>query len=123
MVEAEIPASGPSNGLRRRLDAPKFAETRSLERVASVATSIFVIGSERQPRHRRPSVTSQQPELNDRPFLSSQATLGRNSRFHNLTSADRAALGGIEYRALKLLLKIVSGTSQNLLSEYNKLTL
>lgn len=109
MVETELPTPGPSTGLRRRLDAPKVAETLSMERVASVATSIFVIGSERQPRQRRASAASEQPELNDRPFLSSQATLGRNSHFHNLTSADRAALGGIEYRALKLLLKIVSG--------------
>lgn len=77
--------------------------------MANVATSIFVIGSEPGRLQRRPSAQSQQPELNDKPFLSSQATVGRNSQFHNLTSADRAALGGIEYRALKLLLKITSG--------------
>jgi hypothetical protein len=51
----------------------------------------------------------QQPALNDKPFLSRQATLGRNSRFMNLTSEDREALGGIEYRSLKLLLKIIVG--------------
>lgn len=45
------------------------------------------------------------------PGLSSQATLGRNSQFYNLTDEDREKLGGIEYRALKLLLKIVIGTS------------
>ncbi|CEJ94435.1 hypothetical protein VHEMI09968 [[Torrubiella] hemipterigena] len=107
----EAPAPGPSSksGLRRRVDAPSLSEARSLERVANVATSMFVIGSEPSRLQRRPSAQSQQPELNDRPFLSSQATLGRNSQFHNLTSADRAALGGIEYRALKLLLKIASG--------------
>ena len=43
------------------------------------------------------------------PNLSSNATVGRNSQFHNLTERDRELLGGIEYRSLKLLLKIVTG--------------
>jgi hypothetical protein len=42
-------------------------------------------------------------------YLSSQATIGRNSQFQNLTKEDRELLGGLEYRALKLLLKIVVG--------------
>lgn len=37
--------------------------------------------------------------------------MGRNSQFYNLTAQDRERLGGIEYRALKLLLKIASGTT------------
>lgn len=41
------------------------------------------------------------------PYLSRRATIGRNSRFHNLTSRDRQELGGIEYRSLQLLLKVV----------------
>ena len=41
--------------------------------------------------------------------LSRQATIGRNSQFRNLTSEDKEQLGGIEYRSLKLLLKIVTG--------------
>lgn len=43
------------------------------------------------------------------PGLSTQATLGRNSQFRNLTAEDRERLGGIEYRSLKVLLKIVVG--------------
>ncbi|KAL2866617.1 putative potassium uptake transporter [Aspergillus lucknowensis] len=43
------------------------------------------------------------------PGLSSQATLGRNSQFLNLTEKDRERLGGVEYRSLRLLLKIVIG--------------
>ena len=43
------------------------------------------------------------------PKLSSKATLGRNSSFHNLTERDREILGGTEYLALKLLLKITTG--------------
>ncbi|KAL5340483.1 cation transport protein-domain-containing protein [Aspergillus crustosus] len=41
--------------------------------------------------------------------LSRQATLGRNSQFLNLTAKDRERLGGVEYRSLRLLLKIVIG--------------
>jgi hypothetical protein len=82
-----------------------------MDRIAGVASSLLVMGSE-TTRPRRQSATSfsqQQPALNDRPFLSRQATIGRNSEFHNLTSHDRELLGGIEYRSLKLLLKIVTG--------------
>ncbi|KAH2178366.1 hypothetical protein KXX05_002609 [Aspergillus fumigatus] len=78
-----------------------------LERVAS---SMFVLGSypsrsqERQTR--RITSLARDPEL---PQLSSQASLGRNSKFYNLTPEDREALGGIEYRSLRLLLKITLG--------------
>lgn len=41
------------------------------------------------------------------PYLSWQATTGRNSAFVGLTAAQREELGGIEYRALKLLAKIL----------------
>lgn len=99
---------------RRRTDGSRLAEARSIDRVATVATSVFVIGSGpgvgAGSRSRRVSF-SQQPALNDVPFLSRQATIGRNSQFHNLTSEDREALGGIEYRSLKLLLKVVVGES------------
>jgi hypothetical protein len=43
------------------------------------------------------------------PQISTHATVGRNSQFHNLSAEDREQLGGIEYRSLKLLLKIVTG--------------
>lgn len=42
-------------------------------------------------------------------YLSFDARVGRNSRFHNLTSEQQEELGGIEYRALSLLLKIIVG--------------
>jgi potassium uptake Trk family protein len=81
-----------------------------MDRVAGVASSLLMMGSEttRPRRQSTTSVSQQQPALNDRPFLSRQATIGRNSEFHNLTSHDRELLGGIEYRSLKLLLKIVT---------------
>ncbi|KAI9896957.1 hypothetical protein N3K66_007979 [Trichothecium roseum] len=110
----EITTTAFRPGLRRRrTDGSRitFAQARSFDRVATAASSVFVIGNEKPRRERRNSTSSQiqQPAINERPFLSKQATLGRNSRFHNLTSEDREALGGIEYRSLKLLLKIVVG--------------
>ena len=41
------------------------------------------------------------------PYLSWQATTGRNSAFHGLSQEQREELGGIEYRALKTLAKIL----------------
>ncbi|KAA1472120.1 hypothetical protein DENSPDRAFT_161945 [Dentipellis sp. KUC8613] len=41
------------------------------------------------------------------PYLSFEARVGRNSRFHGLTDDDCEELGGIEYRALTALLWIV----------------
>lgn len=45
----------------------------------------------------------------DLPYISSRATVGRNAFFHNLTAEDREKLGGVEYRSLNLLLKVVVG--------------
>ncbi|SPJ70348.1 probable potassium transporter TRK-1 [Fusarium torulosum] len=110
-------ASGePSSSMRRRLprrvstgDGLQMTATRSMDRVAGVASSLLMMGSETtRPQRQSSSVSQQQPALNDRPFLSRQATIGRNSEFHNLTSHDRELLGGIEYHSLKLLLKIVT---------------
>ncbi|KAF4452557.1 Low-affinity potassium transport [Fusarium albosuccineum] len=105
---------GPSVRRRRPLrinsgDGIQMTAARSMDRVAGVATSLLVLGSETMPPRRlsTSSITRKQLALNDRPFLSRQATIGRNSQFHNLTSEDRELLGGIEYRSLKLLLKIV----------------
>lgn len=43
------------------------------------------------------------------PYLSYQPTVGRNSQFVDLTDEQRDELGGIEYRSLKLLGKILWG--------------
>ncbi|GAA5966621.1 hypothetical protein JCM3765_005678 [Sporobolomyces pararoseus] len=62
-------------------------------------------------RSRRPSIESVgAPRMSKLvSYLSFDATVGRNSRFHHLTSEQQAELGGVEYRALSLLLKIVFG--------------
>ena len=76
---------------------------------------MFVLGAmprQRQFKPRRSSL-AQRPDMHE---ISSQATVGRNSEFSNLTKQDREILGGLEYRALKLLLKIVIGRSFTLVT-------
>ncbi|KAK6513276.1 hypothetical protein TWF506_009434 [Arthrobotrys conoides] len=98
-----------SSGIRYRLPRRSRSGSMSIERVTP---SFFVLGvthsQETAIRTRRKSDVSLNLNLN-MPTLSSQATLGQNSNFKNLTVADREQLGGMEYRALKLLLKIVVG--------------
>ena len=74
-----------------------------------VASTMFVIGrrpSKQGPRIKRAISLSNDLNL---PGISSQASVGRNSQFYNLTAEDRETIGGIEYRALKVLLRIVIG--------------
>ncbi|GEM06129.1 potassiumion transporter [Rhodotorula toruloides] len=40
-------------------------------------------------------------------YISFDAVVGRNSKFHGLTTAQQEELGGVEYRALTVLLRIV----------------
>ncbi|KAI8666020.1 Potassium transport protein [Fusarium keratoplasticum] len=99
--------STPGSNLRRRRSAGlRISEARSMERVATVASSMFVIGGGRDPRRER-LATAPTMAAGDFPQLSREVTIGRNSMFHNLSSQDREELGGIEYRSLKLLLKII----------------
>ncbi|KAF4472455.1 potassium transporter TRK-1 [Fusarium albosuccineum] len=92
---------------RRRSAGLRISEARSMERVATVASSLFVIGSTRDTRRERSLATAPTLAAGDFPQLSREVTIGRNSMFHNLSSKDREELGGIEYRSLKLLLKII----------------
>jgi len=94
----------------RTIDGPAFAKGISMERVTSVVSSMFVLGrSQSHPVKQRRASTNSQPHSSQLPYLSPQATVGRNSQFRNLTVQDREVLGGIEYRSLKPLLKIVLG--------------
>ncbi|KAK3401065.1 cation transport protein-domain-containing protein [Sordaria brevicollis] len=61
---------------------------------------------------RRPSLSAMRSaftrdKTEPTPYLSWEPTLGRNSQFHDLTAEQREELGGIEYRVLKLLQKII----------------
>ncbi|KAE8396940.1 putative cation transporter [Aspergillus pseudonomiae] len=91
---------------RRHMKHRFSSTTTSLERIAS-----RIITMDPTLSHCRPAPPlSRMPLSKDLalPNLSSNATVGRNSQFHNLTERDRELLGGIEYRSLKLLLKIVT---------------
>ncbi|GME61538.1 Potassium transporter [Neofusicoccum parvum] len=92
---------------RTRVGVSGITSATSIERVAS---SMFVLGSDpnaHRPQSRRSGSMSRH-SMTRMPYLSRQATIGRNSRFYNLSAEDREQLGGIEYRSLKLLLKIVT---------------
>ncbi|KAK3984554.1 potassium transporter [Cladorrhinum sp. PSN332] len=92
--------------IRRRawtLDGPTISKAVSLDQVA---TTMFVLGAAREQHTQR---TISNPRVANLLFLSKQATIGRNSQFLNISSADRERLGGVEYRALKVLLKIAAG--------------
>ena len=45
------------------------------------------------------------------PYITFTAKVGRNSHFHELTSEQMDELGGVEYRALRVLLYIVAAVS------------
>ncbi|KAJ0419228.1 putative cation transporter [Aspergillus carlsbadensis] len=92
---------------RRKTRVPLLSNTLTIERVA---TSAFVFGASTGRSQRLKTQPIQMTPLSEQlalPELSSHATVGRNSQFQNLTKRDRDLLGGIEYRSLKLLLKIV----------------
>ena len=72
----------------------------SLMRPLSHSRSLDSSGSRSRSRSRKKSTT-------EKLKLSAQAIMGRNSHFINLSEDDRNRLGGIEYRALKLLLKVI----------------
>lgn len=48
------------------------------------------------------------------PYFSFAAIVGKNSAFHDLTDEELDELGGVEYRALKMLAWLVPAVSQNL---------
>ncbi|KAI2700834.1 hypothetical protein CBS147354_9773 [Penicillium roqueforti] len=91
---------------RRPTTRSMQSRTHTLERVV---TSVFILGGFSSSDRGMPTTKRRDIKQLNLPHMSSQATIGRNSRFHNLSAKDRETLGGIEYRSLKLLLKIVVG--------------
>jgi len=89
----------------RTLDGPIVSKALSVDRVA---TTMFVLGAAREQQAKQTRRLSN-PRVANLPFLSEKVTIGRNSQFLNMTSADRERMGGVEYRALKVLLKIATG--------------
>lgn len=107
-VDGDTSTDDPSSGIARPPPrrSSSFHNRMSLER--STSRVLFQRHPSRPQAPRLTSAVSLSKDSN-LPGLSSQATLGRNSQFYNLTTEDRERLGGIEYRSLKLLLKIVIG--------------
>ncbi|KAF5508931.1 Low-affinity potassium transport protein [Colletotrichum fructicola] len=111
-IDAIRPVEPVASGLSRRrphnMEGPAMCAARSMEKVAS---SVLVLGHskslDRESRRSDLSTRPRPPRTADLPYLSRQVTVGRNSQFFHLTERDRELLGGIEYRSLKLLLKIV----------------
>jgi hypothetical protein len=56
------------------------------------------------------------PNSKSVPYISFNTTVGHNSDFKNLTNQQLEELGGLEYRALNVLLWIVGAVSISLLS-------
>lgn len=72
-------------------------------------TSVFALQGDSEPNKGQQSTVKMEPTPLNLPHLSPGASLGRNSRFYNLSTKDIEVIGGIEYQSLKLLLKIVTG--------------
>lgn len=106
-------ATGGSGNMRMRrvsTTVDRFLPRAStIERVVS---SAFAMGP--HPRKRNMSPLSRfsrkaNKEPPNMPYLSYTPTVGRNSQFVDLTDEQRDELGGIEYRSLKLLAKVLVG--------------
>ena len=83
---------------------------RILPHATSIVSSAFSMGT----AGRRKSLSlfpARATQSSDMPYLSYQPTVGRNSQFLDLTEEQREELGGIEYRSLKLLGRILIGKS------------
>ncbi|KAL2379572.1 hypothetical protein RJZ90_005175 [Blastomyces dermatitidis] len=113
-IEESLSAGPSGETERRRLPTMGrlLSHAASVERAASNA---FILGNSSRKRSRsrssnplNRSSSKSERALLDMPYLSYQPTIGRNSKFLDLTDEQRDELGGIEYRSLKLLAKIVS---------------
>lgn len=100
-------ATNASNNLRLR-KLPTVDQV--LPHVATMASAAFTVGTRRRtgisPFSARTESKAKEFEV---PYLSFQPTIGRNSQFVDLTEEQRDELGGIEYRTLKLLSKLLIG--------------
>ncbi|RPA86361.1 hypothetical protein BJ508DRAFT_322019 [Ascobolus immersus RN42] len=93
--------TAPESQLRQRLHGNKF-----LPRSMTLEHAINRIrGRSESPMSRM----SRKQETEFKPYLSYAPTIGRNSAFVDLTDEQRDELGGVEYRSLKVLAKVLIG--------------
>lgn len=104
-------ATGGSGNMRmRRVSTTVDRFLPRVSTVERVVSSAFAMGP--HPRNRNMSPLSRfsrkaNKEPLSMPYLSYTPTIGRNSQFVDLTEDQRDELGGIEYRSLKLLAKVL----------------
>lgn len=97
--EPDIPRNRPRGNTLVRLDTrPTFRETKD----GNGNTTLAPITRKNTFKGLIRSMT-QERDMDTQPYLSWNATVGRNSNFVDLTEEQRDELGGIEYRALKTL--------------------
>ncbi|CAI6096501.1 unnamed protein product, partial [Clonostachys chloroleuca] len=94
---------------RRRTNASRTSlSMESVSNVAYVAKTMLILdpgSSEHRSESNPPGPRAQFQD--DKLRLSRHVTIGRNSEFAGLTKKDWERIGGLEYRSLKLLVKIV----------------
>ncbi|KAK5134775.1 hypothetical protein LTR08_006150 [Meristemomyces frigidus] len=113
--EPDHPARAKDNGEEDRGNSTSFMQVlnRARGRIAHRRNT----SQDHHPNEKRMSMaktfstmrTARSSEREPMPYLSWQATIGRNSAFIDLTQEQREELGGIEYRALKTLATILVG--------------
>ncbi|KAG0637192.1 cation transport protein-domain-containing protein [Tuber brumale] len=101
-----------SNNVRQRKLPPIEQFLPRASTVEHVISSTFSLGQHPKRRNTSPfsrlsRKTAKEPP--NMPYLSYTPTLGRNSQFVGLSDEERDELGGIEYRSLKLLAKVLVG--------------
>ncbi|KAK9474801.1 cation transport protein-domain-containing protein [Dipodascopsis tothii] len=95
----------PEANMRRRSSfGQMFRPSATIDRFENLMSRARLRRSDTSPVSRRSSRA-----MSMLPYLSYQPTIARNSFFVGLSEEQREELGGVEYRALKLLAKIVVG--------------
>jgi len=87
----------------------RFVQRRTSMKLLHPATFERILSNTFRRRRREESITSRRSTQSNMtlPYFTFQPTIGRNSLFLGLTEEQRDELGGIEYRAIKLLLWIL----------------
>ncbi|KAF8425485.1 cation transport protein-domain-containing protein [Tirmania nivea] len=104
----EDPGPSHSQGRMRRRMGSITERIIPRSQTLEAFSSSFSRGRSTSPMSKLSRRTSR-PDPVHMPYLSYTPTVGRNSAFVDLTEEQKDELGGLEYRALKLLAKILVG--------------
>ncbi|GAA5980852.1 hypothetical protein JCM10908_003891 [Rhodotorula pacifica] len=80
----------------------------AIERNLTIPRTTTMLSTHSHPED-KPGLVRHEGTQNVKPvsYITFDAVVGRNSHFHGLTTAQQEELGGVEYRALSVLFKIV----------------